>query len=134
MTQQATGTFEVTITPQEQSPGPEGGIPTARFGLQKTFVGGLEGKAVGTMISVGAPKPGTAASYVALDQVSGTLNGKRGGFVLVHRGTMAKSGASELDLRIAPDSGTGELAGIAGSLKIEVREGKHYYELTYTLP
>ena len=134
MTQQATGTFEVTITPQEQSPGPGGGIPTARFGLEKTFTGALEGKAFGTMISVGAPKPGTAASYVALDQVSGTLNGKRGGFVLVHRGTMAKNGASELDLRIAPDSGTGELAGIAGSLKIDVRDGKHYYELTYTLP
>ena len=134
MTQQATGTFEVTITPQEQSPGSEGGIPTARFGLEKTFTGALEGKAFGTMISVGAPKPGTAASCVALDQVSGTLNGKRGGFVLVHRGTMAKSSASELDLRIAPDSGTGELAGIAGSLKIDVRDGKHYYELTYTLP
>ncbi len=86
------------------------------------------------MLSIGSPKPGAAASYVALDQFSGTLAGKKGGFVLIHRGIMSKTGASDLDIRIATDSGTGDLAGIAGSLKIEMRDGKHYYDLSYTLP
>jgi hypothetical protein len=62
------------------------------------------------------------------------LDGRQGGFVLVHRGIMVKDGGSELDIRIATGSGTGQLAGIAGSLAIDIREGKHYYALTYTLP
>lgn len=134
MFQHAVGTFEVTMTPQDQSAGADGSIPTARFGLEKRFSGALSGKAVGTMLSVGAPKPGSAASYVALDQFSGTLAGKRGGFVLVHRGIMSRTGSSDLDVRIATDSGTGDLAGIAGSLNIEMRDGKHCYDLSYTLP
>lgn len=133
-TQHATGTFEVTLTPQEQTVASADAFPTARFGMQKVFSGQLRGKATGTMLSVGAPKPGEAASYVALDQFAGRLNGKLGGFVLVHRGVMPKNGAADLDVRIATDSGFGSLAGIAGTLKIEVRDGKHYYDLAYTLP
>jgi hypothetical protein len=134
MFQHAVGSFEVTMTPQNQSAGTDGAIPTARFGLEKTFNGTLPGKAVGTMLSIDSPKPGAAASYVALDQFSGTLAGKKGEFVLIHRGIMSKTGASDLDIRIATDSGTGDLAGIAGSLKIEMRDGKHCYDLSYTLP
>ena len=130
----AVGTFEVTMTPQDTSAGADGANPIARFGLEKTFSGTLSGKAAGTMLSIGSPKPGAAASYVALDQFSGTLAGKKGGFVLVHRGIMSKTGAGDLDIRIATDSGTGDLAGIAGSLKIEMRDGKHNYDLSYTLP
>ena len=134
MEHHAKGSFEVKIAPQEQSAAPEGGQPTARFSLDKTFSGALNGRAIGTMLSVGAPKPGSAASYVALDQFDGTLDDKRGGFVLVHRGMMSKSGEGDLDVRIATDSGTGELAGIAGTLKIDIRDGKHFYDLAYTLP
>ncbi len=134
MPQHARGTFEVTVTRQEQSSAPEGGQPTARFGLDKMFSGPLAGRAVGTMLSVGTPKAGTAASYVALDQFLGTLNGRRGGFVLVHRGFMSPSGAVDLDVRIATGSGTGELSGIAGVLTIDVRDGKHFYDLKYTVP
>jgi len=130
----ANGIFEVTITPQEQSQAASGGLPSASYRLEKIFSGPLSGKAVGTMLSLGTPKPGSAAAYVALDQFTGFLDGKQGGFVLVHRGIMAKDGSTELDIAIATDSGSGQLAGIAGSLKIDVREGKHYYELTYTLP
>jgi hypothetical protein len=134
MPSHAQGTFEVMMTPQDQPAAPDGAAPTYRFGLSKVFSGPLTGKALGTMLSMGTPKPGSSAAYVALDQFTGSLEGKSGGFVLVHRGTIAKSGATDLDVRIAPDSGTGELAGIAGSLNIEVRDGKHHYDLTYTLP
>src|SRR5579859_6360623 len=134
MTQHAAGTFEVRITPRPQSTRPEAQMPSGLFRLEKTFAGPLTGKATGTMISAGTPTPGAAACYVALDHFSGTLDGKRGGFVLIHRGIMSKSGASDLEVRIATDSGTGELAGIAGELGIETRDGKHFYELSYTLP
>ena len=132
--QHATGTFEVTITPEAQAPAPAGGVPTSRMGLAKTFTGGLTGTATGTMLAAGTPAPGQAASYVAIDQVSGTLDGRRGGFVLVHRGTMTRAGGGELSVLIAPDSGTGALAGIEGTLSIEMRDGKHFYDLAYTLP
>jgi hypothetical protein len=133
-TGEASGIFEVTVTPLEQSPGSEGAQPVSRFKLKKTFSGQLEGRGIGTMMSMGAPKLGNAAVYVALDQFSGTLAGRRGGFVLVHRATMSKVGATDLDIRIATDSGTGELDGIAGSLAIDIRDGKHFYRLNYTLP
>jgi hypothetical protein len=42
-------------------------------------------------------------------------------------------GAQSLTVEIVPDSGTGELGGIAGSLAIEIRDGKHYYTLRYHL-
>lgn len=134
MTSHATGRFEVKVTPEAQDAAPAGGMPTSRMGLFKTFTGGLEGTATGTMLAAGVPKPGSAATYVAIDQFSGRLEGRSGGFVLAHRGTMTKAGGSDLQVIVAPDSGTGELAGITGTLAIEIKDGRHFYDLAYTLP
>lgn len=130
----ATGTFEVKVTPETQDDARNEGLPTSRMGIAKTFGGGLVGTATGTMLAAGVPKAGEPAAYVAVDQVAGTLDGRRGGFVLLHRGTMTRDGRSDLSITIAPDTGTGALAGIAGTLAIEVRDGRHFYDLAYTLP
>jgi hypothetical protein len=130
----ATGGFEVTITPEAQVPAPEGGAPTSRMALHKVFSGAFQGEARGTMIAAGVPAAGQAASYVAIDQVSGTLEGRSGGFVLVHRGTMTKTGGADLSVIVAPDSGSGALEGISGTLAIEIKDGKHLYDLAYSLP
>ena len=130
----ATGTFEVKMTPEAQADAPSGGLPTSRFGIAKTFAGGMTGSATGTMLAAGAPKPGSAAGYVAIDQFSGSVDGKAGGFLLLHRGTMTRAGGSDLSVVIAPDSGTGALEGIAGTFVIEVAGGAHRYDLAYTLP
>ena len=130
----ATGTFEVSITPEAQAEAPAGGLPTSRMGIAKTFSGGLVGTAAGTMLAAGAPKPGQPAGYVAIDQFQGTLDGRDGGFLLLHRGTMTKAGGGDLSVVISPDSGTGALGGIEGTLSIEIRDGKHFYDLAYTLP
>ena len=129
----ATGSFAVTITPEAQAPAPAGGMPTSRMGLAKTFSGGMVGHATGTMIAVGAPGPGKVAAYVAIDQFHGSVDGKTGGFLLLHRATMSSAGP-EMSVTLAPDSGTGALTGIAGTLAIEVTDGVHRYELTYSLP
>jgi hypothetical protein len=134
MTHHATGTFEVKISPEAQDAGPEGGIPTSRMGLSKVFSGGLVGSAMGTMIAAGAPKPGSAAAYVAIDQYRGSVDGVDGGFVLTHVGTMTKAGGAALAVTVAPDSGTGDLEGIGGTLTIEIKDGKHFYDFAYTLP
>lgn len=134
VTHHATGTFEVKITSEGDSPALEGGLPTARMGLAKTFSGGMTGTAIGTMLSAGVPKPGSFAAYVALDQFHGTVDGKAGGFLLLHRATMTKVGGGEFSVTIAEDSGTGALAGIQGTLAIEIKGGVHHYDLSYTLP
>lgn len=130
----ATGTFEVKITPEAQGDAPAGGMPTSRMGIAKTFTGAMVGTAEGTMLAAGTPAPGHAAGYVAIDQFSGTVDGHQGGFLLLHRGTMTKAGGGDLSVAIAPDSGTGALSGITGALTIEIKDGKHFYDLAYTLP
>lgn len=38
------------------------------------------------------------------------------------------------EILVVPGSGTEQLAGIGGALTITNRDGKHFYELQYTLP
>ncbi len=84
------------------------------------------------MLAVGTEVDGSAG-YVAMEQVTGTLHGRRGTFALQHSGTMT-GGAPQLTITAVPDSGTGQLAGLAGTMTIEIIEGEHLYALTYTLP
>jgi hypothetical protein len=73
-----------------------------------------------------------SAGYVAIERVDGTLHGRAGGFVLQHAGTMTR-GEAELSISVVPDSGSGELRGIAGRMKIDIADGKHLYDFDYTL-
>jgi len=73
-----------------------------------------------------------SAAYVAIEKVTGVLGGRRGTFVLAHRGTMTR-GEGALEVTVVPDSGTDELTGLAGTLAITIRDGKHFYDLDYTL-
>ena len=54
-------------------------------------------------------------------------------FVLQHTGTMTR-GTPGLSVTVVPDSGTGQLVGLAGSMTIKIEAGKHFYEFDYTLP
>jgi hypothetical protein len=62
------------------------------------------------------------------------LNGRKGSFVLQHFATMTR-GTPDLKIIVVPDSGTGDLAGISGTMNIVIAQGgKHSYEFDYTLP
>jgi uncharacterized protein DUF3224 len=126
----AAGTFEVTLTPQSTDEEPEGST-LARLSIDKTFRGDLEATSRGEMLSAGTRTKGSAG-YVAVERVTGALHGRRGSFVLKHDGTMTR-GTPELTVRVVPDSGTGELVGLAGGMRIIVEPGKHAYEMDYTL-
>ncbi|WP_043291426.1 DUF3224 domain-containing protein [Pseudoxanthomonas spadix] len=129
----ATGTFEVKIQPQgEVGPAGSDGNSLGRMSLDKTFSGDLVGTGSGEMLAARSSVPSSAA-YVAIERVTGALDGKAGTFVLVHRGVM-HGDTQQLEVLISPESGTGALAGIAGSLKIRIEGGKHFYDLDYTLP
>jgi len=127
----ARGDFDVKMTPEAVDKG-EGGITVSRLALDKTYHGDLEATGRGVMLSATTPVTGSAG-YIALERVSGVLHGRRGSFVLQHTGTMTR-GTPQLAIGIVPDSGTGDLTGIAGGCGITIANGNHSYELQYTLP
>ena len=130
MTKHASGTFEVKMTPQT----PEDKTKEAaigRFSLGKQFHGDIEGTSQGEMLAVGTAVKGSAG-YVAMEQVSAALNGRRGTFALQHTGTMTR-GTPELSVTVVPDSGTGQLSGLSGRMTITIVDGKHLYEFDYTI-
>lgn len=125
----ARGTFDVKVTPQPQDD--SAGGPFGRLFLDKQFHGDLNATSKGTMMGAGTAVEGSGA-YVAFELVTGTLNGKKGSFILQHKGTMRK-GVYDLSVTVVPDSGTDELVELAGQMKIIIEGGKHSYELDYTL-
>jgi len=101
-----------------------------RFSLDKQFHGDLEATGQGEMLTAGRVEG--SGGYVAIERVTGRLHGRAGSFVLQHTGTM-QPGALQLSITVVPDTGTGELAGLAGKLSIEVTGGQHFYDFEYTL-
>ena len=100
--------------------------------LTKKFTGDLAASARGQMLSAGTSTKGSAG-YVAIDHVTGMLDGRSGSFLLQHSGSMQR-GVPTLSIKVIPDSGTEGLAGIAGTLSINVVDGKHFYDFLYSFP
>jgi Protein of unknown function (DUF3224) len=135
MTTHASGTFEVKLSPQGQdgeSPEKESeNVTLGRMTIDKQFHGDLEGTSRGQMLTAGTPVK-DSAGYVAIERFSGTLQSREGSFVLQHNGTMTR-GVPQLSITVVPDSGTGQLVGLAGKMTIRIDGGKHYYDFEYTL-
>lgn len=123
----AVGTFEVKLTPQvTEVPG------MGRMSIDKQFHGDLAATSQGEMLT-GMTEVKGSAGYVAIERVTGRLHGRTGSFLLQHSGTMNR-GAATLSVTVVPDSGSGDLAGIAGKMAIIIEGRKHSYEFEYTLP
>lgn len=130
MTGMAKGSFDLTMKAPPAGEG-AGRVAVGRMLLDKQYHGDLIGVGQGEMLSAGNPAVGSAG-YVAIEHVTGTLGDRSGSFALQHAGVM-HDGTSQLAISIVPGSGTGDLAGIAGTLKIDIIERQHYYQLDYTL-
>jgi hypothetical protein len=132
MTHTAKGPFEVKLTAQKPDNPQAEGSGHGRMSMEKQFHGDLEATSQGEMLSVMTDTKGSAA-YVAIERVKGALGGRSGTFALQHTGTMNR-GEPRLIVNVVPDSGTGELAGISGTMKIVIGpKGEHSYELEYAL-
>jgi hypothetical protein len=103
-----------------------------RMLLDKQYHGALEAKGAGQMLATHGTVAGSAA-YVALETVTGRLQGREGSFALVHRGLMER-GTPSLEIAVVPDSGTGALAGLSGRMGIRVEGHQHFYDFEFTLP
>jgi hypothetical protein len=130
-TQHASGPFDVKLVAQG-APDKAEGSTLARMSLDKQYHGNLEATAKGEMLTAGTEVQGSAG-YVAIERVTGTLNGRSGSFVLQHSGTLTR-GVPVQNITVVPDSGSGQLAGITGKLTVIIEAGKHSYEFEYTLP
>ena len=126
------GSFTVKLQPKGTYTTGMHGNELRRMSLDKEFSGPLNAKSKGSMLSAMTKTKGSAG-YVAIEQVIGLLEGRDGSFVLQHFGIMDK-GADSLILKVIPDSGTGELLGLQGDMRIIIEEGQHFYEFDYTLP
>lgn len=127
----ASGAFEVQLQPAGE-PDRGDGSTLGRMTLDKQFHGELEAVSNGQMLSAMTETKGSAG-YVAIERVTGTLGGKRGSFVLQHNATMDR-GTPNLNIIVVPDSGSGELVGLSGTMKINIEGGKHSYEFEFALP
>lgn len=125
---QIEGTFDVKLTPQAPAEGQTWG----RQSITKTFHGALDGSSRGEMLAAGTAVKGSAG-YVAMEQVTATLEGRTGSFFLQHFGLMDK-GTPTLKVSVIPDSATGELSGLQGSMTIDITGGQHRYTFSYQLP
>ncbi len=127
----ASGYFKVKMEPQADEEASKSSS-LGRMSLDKEFHGDLEATSRGQMLTAMTDTEGSAG-YVAIEQVSGTLAGRKGTFALQHSGIMTR-GAQQLTITVVPDSGTGELEGLAGEMGIDIIDGQHAYQLEYTLP
>jgi hypothetical protein len=127
----AKGMFEIQARSRETSE-VSPGLTLGKIRFDKQFSGDLSGTSVVEMMSVGTAVQGSAG-YVAMECVAATLAGRTGTFLLQHSGLMAR-GVPTLSVIVVPDSGTGELRGLAGSLTIDIVEKQHFYTLNYELP
>lgn len=132
MTKRALGNFDVNIVPQKPDNPEAESAQLARMSINKHFHGGLDASSTGEMLAAQTATKGSAG-YVAIERVDGTLDGRRGTFYLQHNGTMDR-GKPVLAVSVIPDSGTGDLTGISGSMSINIQAGKHSYEFEYRLP
>jgi hypothetical protein len=128
----ARGPFEVRLNPLPPYNDAEG-ANLGRMSIDKQFRGELEAASKGEMLSAGTSVKGSAG-YVAIERVTGTLQGRSGTFVLQHNATMNR-GTPAQNIVVVPDSGTGQLAGLSGTMRIAIAaDGKHSYEFDYVLP
>lgn len=130
MATQISGTFDVQLTPQTLFDTSADAL-LGRLSIDKRFHGELDATSKGEMLSAGTGVKGSAG-YVAIEKVSGSLQGRTGTFVLMHVGIMNR-GTPSLSVSVVPDSGTEELSGLSGMMNIIIEAGKHSYTFDYTL-
>ncbi len=131
MSQRATGSFDVKVTPQKPDTQVARAANLSRLTIDKRFHGDLEGISKGEMLALQTEMG--SAGYVALERVTGKLKGRSGSFVLQHFATMTR-GEPHAQIAVVPDSATGELRGLAGKMSITVdADGGHSYEFDFKL-
>jgi hypothetical protein len=128
----ASGYFDVTLAPQAADNPQARTAQIDRLSIDKKYHGDVQGTSAGQMQAIKDDKD--TGAYVALEKVVASVHGRNGAFMLMHYGYMSKGAIGRWLVEIVPNSGTGELAGLSGTMKIVQKDDKHYYEIEYALP
>ena len=131
VTTHAKGSFEVTVVPLTEGARKDAWAP-GRMSIDKHFTGDLLGKSQGEMMTAMTGVQGSAG-YVAIERFEGTLLGRKGTFLLQHNAIMRRGVPGEWSVLVVPDSGTGELQGLSGSMTITIAGDEHSYTLDFAL-
>jgi hypothetical protein len=133
VTTQAKGGFDVEVIPQQVDNAPAKAAQLGRLSIDKRFHGDLEAVSQGEMLASG--NGSHAGAYVALEKVTGTLDGHKGSFYLLHSAVMVGGQPQDWRIHVVPESGTAGLAGLSGRMAITITaDGGHHYTFDYTLP
>ena len=124
---EVSGQFEVKITPTETDDSKLGLMQ-----LDKTYRGPLEATGIGRMLT-GMTDIQGSAGYVAIEKISGSLEGDKGSFLIQHSG-IQQGEPKSLSIQVIPDSGTSDLTGIEGTMDINITDSGHKYVFRYSLP
>lgn len=128
----ANGTFDVKVVPQKPDNPQAQAAGLGRLSIDKRFHGALEATGQGEMLTAGDGEH--SGAYVAIEKVTGSLQGREGSFVLLHSAVMNRGVPENWSITVMPDSGTEQLAGLGGTMQITITEGKHFYDFRYALP
>ena len=133
MSTSVTGSYAITSWEELTWDGrPWNEVPGAKLThsiVGQRFSGGIEGEA--TCQQLIAYSDDAAASFVGLHQITGSLGGRAGSFVLQSVGTYADDSA-RVTWTVVPGSGTGELRGLRGQGGYSSRR-EDYPNVAYTL-
>lgn len=103
-----------------------------RAAVTKTFTGDVEGE--GQVEYLMMYRSDGSATFVGLERIVGSINGKNGSFVLQRNGEF-EGGQARESYSVVSGSGTGELRGLAGTGVSSVGHGlEHPFVLDYELP
>lgn len=125
------GAFDVTSYPQPVDEVLQN-MNGMRMIFKKQFHGPLTGNSTVTMMGV-MNNSLASGGYVALEHIVATIDNRHGSFFMQHSSIMNK-GVPTQTILVIPDTGTGQLVGITGSMIIEIIDKQHYYKFDYSLP
>jgi Protein of unknown function (DUF3224) len=118
----ATGRIDVkTYEPQpyeEVDDGPN----LVQIHVTETFSGDIEGEGVVRFLQ--AVRTDESASFVGIERVTGSIDGRQGSFLLQDAGTL-EGQAVKGDWFVIPGSGTGDLTGLRGEGGFSAQLGQH---------
>jgi hypothetical protein len=132
----AAGTFSVlSFVPTDlaSEPAIATNVPVGVSRMEKRFEGEIAGRSA-TLFTAAFDHATGTGTYLAMESFEGSVNGHPGAFNFVHSASTTGSDRSNEFFAIVPGSGTGELAGIAGTGGMTVdADGTHRIRLEYTL-
>jgi hypothetical protein len=108
-------------------------LPTGHLRMRKAYAGDVEGRSV-TQFTSAFDQTSGVGTYVALESFEGTVAGRHGAFNFVHAASTSGADRSNEYGLIVPGSGTDELTGIAGTVRLHIDDdGTHRMDFDHNL-